>query len=318
MRRAWGWWVAFWSEREPPVALALLRILAGVVILHDVGSMLWTQDVVWMFVDEAHGGLAGNGKGPAWMGWVGGASWAAVVGLLGWACLLAASLAVGFGGRVVPLLLIWTLQGVFALHPGTGGGHDRVMTNICWLLVLGPGSATFSVDAWLRTGRWHDPTPVLAMARRLGVFQLVLMYTITGFAKQGAAWFSGERYEAVYRALLNPSWARYDLAPVLGHPWAFRATQAGTLVSWWWEALWPVLLLHLLLRHPPLHTTRLGRLSGRVDLRVPFVVLGVVTHGVLFALMDLGPFSAITLSLYVTLLRSDDALVRRLQGTPTP
>lgn len=314
MKAAWAWWVAFWSEEEPPVVLAVLRILVGLVILQDVGSMLWTQDVAWLFVDDTHGGLVAPGKGPFWLAWLGGATWGNVIGLLATTCLFAALLTVGLGGRLVPLVLIQLLMAVFDLHPGTGGGHDRVMTNLCWLLVLGPSTATFSVDAWRRTGRWHDPTPVLALARRLGVFQLVLMYTVTGFAKQGSAWFAMERFTAVYRALLNPSWARWDLAGVLGHPVAFAATQLGTVGSWWWEALWPVLLVHLLLRHPPLAHTRLGRLNARWDLRWPFVVLGVVTHGVLFALMNLGPFSAITLSLYVTLLRPDDRVVRWLQG----
>src|SRR5690606_4915887 len=122
---------------------------------------------------------------------------------------------------------------------------DRVMTNICWLLVLGPGTATWSVDAYRRTGFWHDPTPILALARRLGVFQLMLMYTVTGFAKQGSAWFASGEYSAGYRALLNPSSALCLVSGVRGHTFAGWLTQVGARVSWWWVALCLVRVLAL-------------------------------------------------------------------------
>jgi hypothetical protein len=42
------------------------------------------------------------------------------------------------------------------------------------------------------------------------------------------------------------------------------------------------------------------------DLRLPFVALGVITHGVLYVLMDLGPFSAVTLVYYASLWTDAD------------
>lgn len=311
MTRAWRWWVAFWSEREAPEVLALFRVLVGLVIASTFGDMLVQGVAVPLLAGTSHGGMAPDGAGPTWLAWVGGNTATTIPWLVGAAAGGGLLLSAGVGGRVLPLLLGQLCIALFAIHPGTGGGHDRLITNALWLMVLGPATATWSIDARWRTGAWSDPTPIPALARRLAVWQLVYMYTLTGLQKSGPAWSSSGGYRALYDTFLLPSWARYDLRGVVGH--VEGLLQVSTAVAWWWESLWLALGAWLLLRHTSLAQTRWGervqRLDRlvRLDVRVPFVVLGVITHGVLAVLMNLGPFSAITLAWYVTLWSADDA-----------
>lgn len=296
----WTRWVTWWAAHEPPEVLALFRILVAAIVLVDVGSMLWTPGVTDLFVAQGHGGLAPDHAGTWWWSAVGGSTPTHVVGLLAASVVVAGALLVGWGGRWVPLLLGQLLMAVFALHPGTGGGHDRLILNALWLFVLGRPTATWSLDARRATGRWTDPTPILALPRRLAVFQLILMYTLTGLEKQGAAWGPAGDWRAVYDALLLPSWARFDMTWIAE---GFGMLQVATGVAWWWESTWVLVGVWMVFsRHP-----RCPAWLRRADLRLPYVLLGVLTHGILGVAMNLGPFSAITLAYYVCLLRPGDA-----------
>jgi hypothetical protein len=216
---------------------------------------------------------------------------------------LAVALLVGVGGRVTALALGQVCMVAFAMHPGTGGGHDRLITNGLWLLVLTSGTATWSLDAKIRTQSWTDHTRISCLGRRLAVFQLVIMYTWTGVQKQGVGWSARGDYRALYDAFLLPTWARWDMTWVSE---VFMLTQIGTVVAWWWELLWIVLGLALLARHAAFAHTWWGRLALRWDVRVPFVALGIITHGILWVVMNLGPFSPVTFTFYLALIRHDD------------
>jgi hypothetical protein len=297
-RGRWSRWVAFWSEREPGEPMAILRILVGLVAAWTAFSPI-VHGAVPLFVDITWGGLAPVGAGPTWMDLLTGATPSAVHASLIAATLSGLATAAGLGGRWTPLLTGQLMLLMFTFHPGTGGGHDRVITNACWLLFLGDPARTLSLDCRLRTGRWTDDTPVLAMPRRLVVWQLVYMYTLTGLQKQGDAWGAYSGWRAVYDTLLLPSWNRVDLRQVLGQ--TFFLTQVGTVVAWWWESTWPLLLVQGWYRLHPESTGRLASLSRAWDLRPLFIALGVITHVTLFIFCDLGPFSAITMSLYIAL-----------------
>jgi hypothetical protein len=200
----------------------------------------------------------------------------------------------GLGGRAPIFILLQLWLAIIAIHPTTGGGHDRLFSNGLWLLVLGPSTATMSLDCRLRSGSWVDLTPVPAWTRYLLVLQLVLMYTVTGLAKQGPSWGAAEDYRALYYSLLLPSWQKMDLTWI-AH--VFPLTQLGTIVAWWWEASWGLVLLWFLMRaRRPSHPG-----VARYDVRALYVGVGLVTHGVLWFTMNLGPFSAITMAYYVVL-----------------
>jgi hypothetical protein len=307
MSWAWATWVAMWSERERPEPLAVFRIGVGLVLASTAANMLTSGVAVPLLAAAEHGGMAPDTAAPTFIRWLGGATPHVVTGLLGAVIALSLVLVVGAGGRLTPLVLGQLAIAMFAMHPGTGGGHDRLLTNGLWLMVLGPATATWSLDSKWRTGRWSDPTPILAMSRRLALWQLVYMYTLTGLQKQGAAWSLGGSWRALYYTLLLPTWARYDLRAVV--PDLAPLLAISSWIAWWWETLWVALGLWLLAWHPLLEGTRLRRWVQRLpgaDWRLPFVILGVITHGVLYVLMDLGPFSAVTMVYYVSLWTDDD------------
>jgi hypothetical protein len=57
--------------------------------------------------------------------------------------------------------------------------------------------------------------------------------------------------------------------------------------DWLWEVSWGLVLLGLVLK--------------RFDLRKPHVLIGLGMHGTIWALMQLKPFSLVTISFYVLL-----------------
>jgi hypothetical protein len=308
MSRLWQGIVAFWAEREHPAPLAAFRIALGLVVLHTWWSVWW-HEVGPLYVAEKLGGFAPDNAAPAWLEAMGGASPQAVDALVWSGMALSALLVIGWGGRVVPLVLGQICMVLFALHSGTGGGHDRLITNGMWMLVLGDGTATWSIDAWRRTGAWSNAMPISSLARRLGVFQLVVMYTLTGLQKQGKAWMASGDYRAVYDTLQLPSWRQGDNTWAADFLWL---SQISTIIAWWWETLWVLLGVALLLRHTAFEHTRLGRLARAFDLRPIFVFLGLVTHGFLWITMNLGPFTAVTFAFYLCLITDED--VARWRG----
>ncbi|HMV67011.1 MAG TPA: hypothetical protein PKA64_09185 [Myxococcota bacterium] len=317
MSGRWARWMDLASEREEGTPLAVVRACTGVVVAWTCFSS-WFWGAVPVYTMISAGGMAPDGLGRIWFRAIGGATEGNVTALLFAGMALAAALVVGFGGRVTAFLLGQVMLALFALHPGTGGGHDRVITNILWMLVIGDGARTWSLDCRLRTGSWEDRTPILAFPRRLLVWQLAVMYTLTGLQKQGAPWGAAASWEAVYRTLLLPSWVRWDLRGVLA-PF-YPLLQLSTFICWWWETLWFLVPLQAWLLRPSWAGTRAARLAGRVDLRPWFILLGVITHGVLLALCDLGPFSLITMTLYAALYTGEEwrRLIDRLRGVRAP
>ena len=305
--RLWQRWVRRLAHREPATPLALLRIAVGLIVVHTFVMMILTDSVTPIWVDRDHGGIHPIQSRQWLISALGGATPPVVWGLVWTGILAGVGVATGTLSRASALLAGQVCIALFGLLPGAGGGHDRVITNALWLLVLAPAGATLSVDARVRTGRWRDATPVAAWPRYLVVVQLCLIYSMTGIQKLGSSWFPWGDYSAVYYALLTPSWARFDLSAVA---WVFPLTQLGTAVTWIWEVSFPMVVAWLWWRHTRHRGGRLRRLAERVDLRAVYVVIGVTMHVTLFTLMELGPFSLITMSLYIALWHHDE-LVRR-------
>jgi hypothetical protein len=105
-------------------------------------------------------------------------------------------------------------------------------------------------------------------------------------------WFPWGRCLAVYNMLLTPEWARYDLAPVLGH--VAPLAQVASVATQLWECTFWAVGLELVRRGRP----------GRV--RTVYALLGVTFHVGLALLTELGPFSWISLALYPALVTPDE------------
>ena len=318
MIRLWHAWVAHLAAREDGTVLAVFRVLLALVILGTLGSIAAHGILELAYTDPPFGGYRTRDQDHWLVAALGGATARTAWALWGAAMGGSALLAVGLAARPAAFVTLQALIAFFSLSQETGGGHDRLLTNGLWLLVFADSAATLSLGCRLRTGAWSDPRPVPAWPRLVGLLQLALVYGTTGLHKMGAEWMPWGGYEAVYRALLQPAWTRFDFAPVAGA--LFPLTQLLTAVVWLWEVLFPLLLPALALRHRP---GRLGEALRRVDPRWPFLGVGLGMHLFLGTALNLGPFSWITLSFSVFAfspaeLHAAAARLRRRPAAPPP
>src|SRR5262249_54958604 len=142
-------------------------------------------------------------------------------------------------------------------------GGDIIFSVFLYLMVLTPSGATWSLDA-----RWRGKGAVTlpCWPRRLFIFQLTVVYVVTGIMKIGSTWSFLDRWGALYLALNLPGIARWrgDWAA-----WVFPLTQVGTFVSKWWEITFFVVPLNMRFRRRQAEGKKLGlvrRLLARWDL----------------------------------------------------
>lgn len=281
----WRRWVEALGRVEPGTSLAIVRIAVGLVVAGDLAET-WSSGalaLMWGDVSDTAEGFRHFAPKGLWT--LIGTHYDAVRAVAAVTIVSALSLAMGLGSRLSAFVALQGCIALFHLNLLSGGGHDRVATNALWLLVLADAGRTLSVACRLRTGRWTDPTPVPAWPRWLMVFQLVVMYTVTGLQKIGPEWFPWGDLLAVHNMLLVPSFARWDLSPYLGA--LAPLTRAATLVTWVWEVSFFVV--------------GLAMLRGWTRVRSTYAFLGAAFHLTLLAVANLGPFSLISLSLYPAL-----------------
>ncbi|MEZ4318078.1 MAG: hypothetical protein R3F61_11260 [Myxococcota bacterium] len=294
----WARWVAFCSRTEAGTSIAVFRIAMGLCVMLTVGWVIAADlvDVIW--VDAAYGGM--SVVHPSW--WVAqlGGPTPAVMRGLAWAGVGAgALLALGLGGRLTALVTLVLVQCTVDINGEAGGSYDELLQNGLWLCVLGPTTTTLSLDCWLRTRRFTSDAPVGVWARYLIVIQLVVMYGSTGLQKLSSYWTPGGDFSALYYILQQPSWHRFDMRWLA---YVFPLTQLATAVSWFWEVFAPVWLLAF---HYSATADQPGRARAffvRWHVREVYALIGLVFHGSLLVLMDVGPFSPISLAFYAALV----------------
>lgn len=305
MKRLWAAWVELLSHREPATSLAWFRIAVALVMLYSLLSMVAADLVEVMWVDAAYGGLQTLSTRHWLVGLLGGRTPATAWTLVGSGLLLSSLLAVGLGGRITALL---ALQVYYALTTGQGtlsGGYDTLVTNALWLLVLSESTATLSLDCRRRTGRFTSDRPVPAWPRYLVILQLVVVYTTTGLHKLSPVWTPGGDHSALYWVFQEPTWRRFDMTWTASE-WVYPLTQLGTAVTWWWEVLAPLLLVVYWARYTAARGGRVRRALNRFDLRIPWAAIGISLHLGILVLINVGPFSWISLAYYLCLITPPD------------
>lgn len=298
----WGRWVALLSRTEPPLALALFRISVGLTALLTVLSPVIAGVVELIWMDPEHGGYR-KLTDPFLVEWLGGSSPGMVWGLVVLAAVASALLAVGLGGRFTAMVALWTVMAVTDINSQAGGSYDALLTCALFLLMLADGSRTLSLDCRIRTGRWTCDTPISSWPRWLAVFQIVLAYWSTGAQKVSAFWTPAGGFSALWYILQQPSWHRIDmqwLAPL------YPVTQVMTASTWIWELTAPLLLLAFWYRHTRERPGRLRGFMNRVDWRLWFALFGVGLHLGVFAMMNVGPFTWVTLCYYLCFFHTDE------------
>ncbi len=311
MRRTLRWLDAVVARREQGTALALFRVACGLCVLNIIVPMVLTGVHRIVLVDLAHGGYHSN-KANWLMSLLGGPTPSGVLLLCGLLTLGGLAMVLGAGGRLTNLATNQLLIALFTLNPGAGGGHDRLLTNAIWLLVLGNSTATLSLDSRLRRGRWISDTLVAAWPRHLATLQVVVVYTATGLQKVGVDWWPWGGLTAIYKSLLMPNWRRFDMSWV-GH--VFPLTQLATIGTLIFEIGAPILLLAAWYRDTRTRPGRLRALLNRIDPRWIWGLSGVGLHMGIHLFMNVGPFSWVTMSYYFCWWSPDEwaALARRLR-----
>ena len=298
----WRRWVRLLDRREPAEALALYRVAIGLSLLYAVVPV-WSAGLVeLMWLDPEFGGYREVGQ-EAWLTrWVGEASPAVVWPLIYANVAAAICIVLGLGGRLPALVALLTYQNLGWLNGHCGGSYDPLMANALWLLLLSESTATLSLDA-LRKGRFHAAAMVPAWPRWLMVVQLVLLYTSTGLQKVSADWVPGGDFSALYYILQQPSWQRWPMGWLAPYFWV---TQVMTATVWCFEVGAPALLLALWFRHTRERPGRLRATFNRVDYRLLFAIFGLSMHLGIATLMEVGPFSWISMSLYAALFSGEE------------
>jgi hypothetical protein len=300
----WRRLVACLAHREPATPLALFRIATGLVILVTFADMLLTDTLAAVWYPIAHGGIVDTQDSHWLIEALGGTDPSVINGLVATVLVSAVLMVVGLGSRIAALVALQGCLALFSLHPGTGGGHDRLIVNGLWLLVLAPSDATLSLWSRIRSGSWVSTKPAPVWVRYLIIYQIVLVYTCTGVQKLGSDWWPWGDLRAVYYSLLTPSWQRWESIAWVAD--LYPLTQAGTALTLFWEMSWGLVLLALWYRATRDRSGALRALFNRLDVRRLYALIGVGVHVGIWAMMNLGPFSWITLTYYLCLWHHDE------------
>lgn len=317
VRRWWRGWIELTSTRERGESLARFRIAVGLVIAYSLLSMIAADLVDVMWVDAAYGGLQTLDTKHWLVALLGGrtpsTAWVLVGSGLGLATLMVA----GAGGRWTVLAMLQVYYALVTAKSTLTGGYDTLITNALWILFLSECTATLSVDCRLRTGRFRSDREIPAWPRYVLIGQLLVVYGTTGLYKLSPVWTPGGDHSALYWVFQDPTWRRFDMDFTASWYWV---TQLATAVTWWWEVTAPLLLVVYWLRYTRERGGRLRAWIDRHDLRKPWAAIGIGLHLGIVMLLNVGPFSPISLSYYLCLIpprgSSPAAADRELPPTP--
>lgn len=290
----WQRYVAFWNEKEAPDALALLRITFGLAMAANLLEQLIFGNVLELYAEIGHGGIFGfefNTFPYTLFHWVPMTErW--VYGLVFLQLAASLALAVGLFSNVSAFVVFALQMTLFDRMTLWRFSADEVYRVACYLMVITPIGAAWSLDASLRgkgkaeIGKW---------ARRLFMAQLAIIYTRTGVVKLGSSWSFMDNWSAIYLSMNLPGISRWN------GDWAahvFPLTQLGTFVFSWWEVTFFILPINQYLRRKSEHRRFLARALARYDLRPIYLSLGLCMHLGIFISMDIGLFSVVMWSLY--------------------
>lgn len=203
---------------------------------------------------------------------------------------------------IATLLLYDTL---LQRNPVFWEGTEVVLRVFGVLLVCSRCGEVWSLDA--RRARTRDrswrPSLVPAWPRRLMMVQLAVIFFAAGLAKTGSAWRDGD---AVYYALANVHYARFDLADALG---------PGVIAGLTWfaraaELLFPLALIGVIAR-----PRRCGWLLGR---RIWLTAIALLLLG-MWLTMNIGLFHPVMLAMLVVYFDGVELgrVVDRFRGVTT-
>ncbi len=289
----WRRFVAFCAVREDAAAVAVVRVVIGAVVAVHLGYMVVSGEAATVMVHADFGGLQ-VGADRAW------ASVSAATAVTVATAVAGVFMACGLFTRAAVVAAWMGMRAVSLISAGAHGGTDALLIDLLVLLAFTGCGNTWSVDAWRRRRRLGTTDDLLAprITRLLIVMQLVFLYTLGGLQKVSYGWVPGGDASALWFALHQPQWTRFDGLPVAA---LYPITQAMTTSSWLLEVCAPILLISLWCE---LKDTRgpIGRRLRSPWLRVGYLGAGVFMHLGIEVLMEVGPYMYVTCSMYAAVL----------------
>jgi hypothetical protein len=290
--RVWRAWVEVWDRREPPTALALVRIAVALVALLDLIQIrrLGIVDALWS--------RAPAGYATAYDAWLGaGALWTAGV-------IALSAMLVGAATRVACVAYLLVSVQMSSLAPNSETSIDMIFRIVVVILALSRCNARWSVDAWIarKLGR-PPPAEVPAWPRYLLMLQLVWIYFSAGTNKTGAEWGPLGGFRALELALTDPSAARFDPSWLAV---AYPLTRVATALTILFELVAPLYLLFYYFAATRDRPGRLRALCNRWRVRWVWIGLGVTFELGIAIFLRIGDFPWGMLALYPVLLLPEE------------
>jgi hypothetical protein len=299
-----SWWARFWHTPVRAERLGLMRWMLGLSLL--VGElMLYLPNLADLYgpTSVTAGHLRDDYLLRNWrwtMLWFNGDNMTLVHVVFALWLAATAAFTVGFFTRTATavtwlLTLTFFNRTVFLLD-----GGDALVMNGLLLLLLAPSGQALSLDAWWRRRRGRPlPRTVPPWSVRVLQIQLCLLYFSAGVLKMAAypekpftgTWWEGTTVHYTINFVDRSRWAFAQW------PQPLWWTALLTYVSLFWEAAFPLLVLHRWTRRPAL-------------------CFGVLFHLGIFALIEIGCFSLYALSFYGPWV-PDSFWQRRDRAVPT-
>jgi hypothetical protein len=319
--------ISFWDEREPPHALAAVRILVALVTLFDLAVIGSEGLPEWLWAPLADGGTS-PAADPDNGAFVYRLIWSLGIGAVGlWAILCVSLVCFGAGlfTRTAGFVFVFTYAASAAVNDPADRGIDRAIRIVILILSFSAAGKVWSLDAWRKTRRRAaqsseqgfrgDDALASAWPRYLVFAQLIITYAAAGLSKGSPLWLPWGGYAALYVILRDPVYANADYS-FLSEPFPYFVSQVATGFTHAWEILAPVLLLAVYFRRTSDRPGRLRAFFNRVRYRDVYIAFGVMFHLSLAFTMRLGIFPFAMLAFYPALFRPAEvaSVVERARG----
>ena len=306
-RGRWSRFVDFCAVTEDATPLAITRIVLGATVALHLLRILATGETTTTLVHTSFGGLQ-EAASRSW------ASPSIALALTASTAAAAACVAVGLFTRPAVVLTWVGMRLVSQIASGAQGGTDALSIDLLVLLAWSGCGNTLSVDAWRQRRRMGTAAdaPALRVVRLMVVVQLVMLYTLGGLQKVSYGWVPGGDASALWFALHQPQWTRFDGLPP---GWSYPFTQMATTSAWLFEVMAPLMLVSVLGEIGDARG-RIGRHLRRVEVRIAYLTFGFLMHVGIELLMEVGPYLYVTCSMYSCVL--GPPLCRRLLRRTDP
>ena len=301
-RRAWSAWVDLWDRREDAAALALVRILVGLVLAYDFIE-IWRLDLAGALYTTDGFGVAFDGLlSPQATWWL--------------AALATAGITLGALTPVSCLAFVLASSQLAHMSPNADRGIDILLRIVLVVLALSRCNARWSVDALVMRHVVKRPlaTLVPAWPRHVLLLQLVWVYFSGGINKGGASWTPGGGFTALANILADPHVARFDPSGWL--PALMPVTRVATAFTMLFELGAPLYLVFYYFDRTRERGGKLRAFCNKLRLRWAWIALGLAFHLGIAVGMRLGIFPWGMLALYPVLLRPTElARLTRIRST---